>query len=215
MNEKKEERIFTKAVVVISIVIAIVALYFMILYGGASKTAAKYGQSSSGKADIGGFFTLIDYDGNSFSSNQLHGKPSLIYFGFTFCPDICPTALEKLSLVVDILAKNDIDIIPVFITIDPLRDKPEGLKKYLARFHTKFLGLTANNEEDAKKVADQFKVFYEKVPNSDTGRNDHLFDHSSLIYIMDKNGEYIGHFHMGSTPEEMVEYVKDYLRNPQ
>lgn len=213
MNDKKEEKIFTKAVVVISIVISIVALYFMILYGSANKTAVKYEESSTGKADIGGAFTLIDHDGNNFSSDQLNGKPSLIYFGFTFCPDICPTALEKLSLVVDALAKNNIDITPIFITIDPLRDKPESLKKYLARFHEKFLGLTANNEEDAKKVADQFKVFYEMVPNSDTGKNDHLFDHSSLVYVMDKNGEYVGHFHMGATPEEMVLYVKDYLRN--
>lgn len=215
MSEKKEEKIFAKVVVVVSVVISIVALYFLILYGDANKKAVKYEDSSTGKADIGGEFSLIDYDGNVFSSNQLHGKPSLIYFGFTFCPDICPTALEKISIVIEDLTKNNIDVTPIFITIDPLRDKPENLKKYLSHFHSKFLGLSAHNEEDAKKVADQFKVFYEQVPDSGTGNNDHLFDHSSLVYVMDKNGEYVGHFHMQSTTEEMVEHVKDYLKGAQ
>lgn len=212
MSDKKEEKVFTKIVAVSAVTIAIVALYFIIIYGTSNKLPSKYEETSTGKADIGGAFTLVDTDGNDFSSDKLLGKYSIIYFGFTFCPDICPTALEKLSIVIDDLAKNNIDVTPIFITIDPLRDKPENLKPYLARFHQKFIGLSANNEEDTRKVADKFKVFYEKIPESGTGRNDHLFDHSSFIYIMDKNGEYIGHFHMQSSPDEMASQIKEIIK---
>lgn len=209
MLNNKESSVFSKVLIIVSLIIAIVSLYFFVVYKAPDKSRSQEQQQD---VQIGGAFTLINQDGLSFKSEQLNGKPSLIYFGFTFCPDICPTALEKISVVVDVLNSYYTDVTPVFVTIDPLRDKPEVLKQYLSHFNKKFIGLTSDSEEITKKVADMFMVFYEKVPGSGTGRNDHLFDHSSLIYIMDKNGKYLGHIHMQSTADEMVEYIRNLIK---
>lgn len=205
----EEEKTFSKVVVIAAIVITIVALYFLMLAGPATKVSSS--DRSTGKPQVGGEFTLTDFNGNPFGSNELKGKPSLIYFGFTFCPDICPTALQKLTSVLDDLAKLRLEITPVFITVDPKRDTGALLKQYLGHFHPKFIGLTGSDIE-IKKVADEFKVFYEIIPGSDTGHNDYLLDHSSLVYIMDKNGEYVGHFHIDLSSEEMVEYIRKYVK---
>lgn len=204
-----EEKTFSKVVVIVAIVITVVAFYFLMISGSATRSPIN--DRSTGKAQIGGEFTLIDFNANPFGSKDLKGKPSLIYFGFTFCPDICPTALQKLTEVLDDLEKLRIDVTPVFITIDPKRDNGELLKQYLGHFHPKFIGLTGS-EIEVKKVADEFKVFYEVIPGSDTGHNDYLIDHSSLVYIMDKNGEYVGHFHIDLSSEEMVEYIRRYVK---
>lgn len=198
-----EEKTFTKVIIIIAIAITIVSFYFLML---SEPTKGQSANRSIGKAEIGGHFVLTDLDSNSFDSDKLKGKISLIYFGFTFCPDICPTALQKLSVLLDDLNKYNINVTPVFITIDPKRDTPIALKKYLAHFHPKLMGLTGSDEQ-IKTVADQFKVFYEVIPGSDKGNNDYLLDHSSLVYILDKNGEYAGHFHISTSEEEMLQYI--------
>ena len=197
---------FTKIVIVFAIVIAILATYFIMTAGSSNKPLAGQG-ASIGKADIGGEFSLMDQDGKPFSNKQLKGKLSLIYFGFTFCPDICPASLQKLTAVMDTLDKYKIDVTPVFITIDPKRDTPASLKAYLGHFHRKFIGLTGKPEE-IKEVADKFKVYYAVAHGSDLNRNDYLLDHTSLVYLMDKNGEYMAHFHIDSDPETMIEYIR-------
>jgi protein SCO1/2 len=137
----------------------------------------------------------------------LHGKLSLIYFGFTYCPDICPTSLQKLSAVIQTLDKYQIDVTPVFITIDPSRDTPALLKEYLGHFHAKFIGLTGT-EEQIREVADLFKVFYARAKDAAATKGNYMLDHSSFIYLMDKNGRYMKHFYMSTTEEEMIEYIR-------
>ena len=198
-----EERAFTKIIIIIAIAITILSFYFLML---PDPTKGQSENKSIGKAEIGGHFVLTDLNGKSFDSDILKGKISLIYFGFTFCPDICPTALQKLSVLLDDLNKYNINVTPIFITIDPKRDVPAALKQYLAHFHPKLMGLTGS-EEQIRVVADQFKVFYEVIPGSDKGNNDYLLDHSSLVYILDKNGEYAGHFHIETSEEEMLQYI--------
>ena len=205
----QEGRGFTKIVIVIAIVVVTCAIYFMMTSSIQDKPLAGRGSAidRGGSADIGGNFTLTDQNGNAFNSAQLKDKPSLIYFGFTFCPDICPTSLQKITKVVDTLDKYGIDVNPVFITIDPKRDTAESLKKYLANFNSKFIGLTGD-EKDIKETADKFKVYYALAQGSNTGRSDYLLDHTSLVYVMDKNGKYMAHFHIDSKPEEIIEYVR-------
>jgi protein SCO1/2 len=205
----KEDQGFTKIVAVVAIVIVTVAIYFIMTSQIQDKPLAGRGSEIDRKniADIGGDFILIDQDGKTFTSTQLLGKPSLIYFGFAFCPDICPTSLLKMKNVVETLDKYGIDVTPVFITIDPKRDTSESLKKYLANFHSKFIGLTGS-EEDIKSTSDKFKVYYAPTPDSGTKRNDYLLDHTSLVYVMDKNGKYMKHFHIDSKPEEIIEYIR-------
>jgi len=204
-----EEKNFTKIIAVVAIIIAIVAIYFIMTATVKDKPLAGRGNEidRQGSVDIGGNFTLTDQDGKTFTNAQLKGKLSLIYFGFTFCPDICPTSLQKITKVINTLDKYGIDVTPVFITIDPKRDTSSSLKKYLGHFHQKFIGLTGN-ADDIKSVADKFKVYYALAPGSGSGANDYLLDHTSLVYIMDKNGRYMTHFHIDSKPEEMIEYLR-------
>lgn len=202
-----EEKGFAKVVAVAAVVITIIALYFIMTASVPPKPLAGQGSMASGKANIGGEFALTDQDGQPFGTAQLKGRPSMIYFGFTFCPDICPTSLQKLTSVMDTLDKYGIDVTPVFITIDPKRDTSASLKTYLKHFHAKFVGLTGS-EEAIKEVADKFKVYYSIAPGSDPKRNDYLLDHTSLVYLMDKDGNYMTHFHIDSHPGEIVEYIR-------
>src|SRR6188768_92440 len=118
-----------KVIIILSIVIAAFSFYMLVYVELPDKPLAGKGDSFAGNASIGGDFVLTDYNGNNFSSENLKGKLSLIYFGFTYCPDICPTSLQKLTNVLSVLDKYKIDINPVFITIDPNRDKPALIKE--------------------------------------------------------------------------------------
>lgn len=164
-------------------------------------------ETSSVYQSIGGYFTLIDQDGNEFSSDQLNGKPTLLYFGFTFCPDICPESLGKLMEVKAILEKYQIPAQIVFITIDPKRDTPAALKEYLTDSYAGIIGLTGS-EEAIRKVADKYRIYYTKSPQTKGQDTDYLLDHSALIYVLNKEGKVVKHFGFGSLAEEIVEYMR-------
>ncbi len=214
-NNQKDSNNFTKILIIIAFVVVVVALYFLMLSPSTKKPASRgsirseeqHQEQAKKYADIGGEFVLIDQDGKEFKSEYLLGKPALIYFGFTYCPDICPTSLQKMSNVMETLDKYQIDVTPVFVTIDPSRDTAELLKLYLTNFHNKFIALTGT-EEQVKKVADLFKVYYEIAEGSDKGHNDYLVNHTSFIYLMDKKGNYIKHFDRSAEPEEIIEFIR-------
>lgn len=197
----------TRIVIILSAVIAILSLYILLTNDLAPKPIAGQGNEIDNEAHIGGQFTLTDQDGNKFSSDDMKGKLSLVYFGFTFCPDICPTSLQKLSNVISTLDKYQIDVLPVFITIDPNRDTPNLLKEFLGHFHPKLIGLTGS-EEEVKKVADLFKVYYAVAENQSIDDDKYMLDHSSFIYLMDRDGKYMKLFYMNSPPEEIIEYIR-------
>jgi protein SCO1/2 len=205
-NQTSTKRI-TRIVIILSTVIAILSLYILFTNDLQDKPLAGQGNNIGNEAAIGGDFTLTDQDGNKFSSEEMKGKLSLVYFGFTFCPDICPTSLQKLSYVLTILDKYNIDVLPIFITVDPARDKPEVLKEYLMHFHPKFIGLTGS-KENIRKTADLYKVFYAIAESHDKLNDKYMIDHSSFVYLMDKNGKYMKHFYMSSTPEEIIDYIR-------
>lgn len=189
-------------ILMVALLISIIAGYFFFFEQKAKKPLA--GRVSESPVPIGGDFVLTDQDGNSFSSKKLKGHLSIIYFGFTYCPDICPTSLQKLTKVLEVLGKYNIEITPVFITIDPERDTVKVLKEYLGHFHPKFIGLTGTLEQ-IKDVAAKFKVYYAKTGgNHDT----YMLDHSSFVYLMDKKGKYLQHFHLDTKPEEIIEVIR-------
>jgi len=197
----------SKIIIALSIVIAAISLYILVAIELPNKPLAGQGGAPTEEALIGGEFTLTDHNGNEFNSNTMKGKLSLVYFGFTFCPDICPTSLQKLTNVLTTLDKYQIDIAPVFITVDPSRDTQELLKEYLGHFHPKLLGLTGT-EEEIREVADLYKVFYARADGADKAGNNYMLDHSSFVYLMDKNGKYLKHFYMTSTAEEIIEFIR-------
>ncbi|AET39070.1 SCO family protein Ecym_3608 [Eremothecium cymbalariae DBVPG len=142
-----------------------------------------------GKPSVGGPFSLVDFNGNVFTEKNLLGKFSIIYFGFSRCPDICPAELDKLAAWLDGLKSKDIELQPVFITCDPARDSPEILKEYLLEFHPDIIGLTGEYNA-VKNACKQYRVYFSTPPNLKPGQ-DYLVDHSIFFYLMDPEGRFI------------------------
>jgi cytochrome oxidase Cu insertion factor (SCO1/SenC/PrrC family) len=159
---------------------------------------------------IGGPFALTDQNGTRRTDADFRGKLMLVYFGFTYCPDVCPTDLLQIALAVDQLGEAGEMVQPVFITVDPERDTPEHLKQYMALFHPRFVGLTG----DAMAIgaaARAYRVYYKKIEWSD--RSDYTVDHSAFIYLMGRDGEYLGFFPPGASAERLVETIRPRLGN--
>lgn len=159
---------------------------------------------TSGRIAVGGPYALTDQDGKPRASSDFHGKYQLVYFGYTFCPDVCPTTLAVMSAALEKLGRDQDRIVPVFITIDPARDKPEVLKKYLAAFGPRFVGLTGTDEEIAA-VEKEFRVYAKKQPMAG---GTYGMDHSSVIYLMGPDGNLISFFDDVTEPEKLAEALK-------
>jgi len=160
---------------------------------------------------IGGPFQLTDQNGRKRSSDEFRGKLMAIYFGFTYCPDVCPTALTVITTALDQLGEQADAVVPILITIDPERDTPAVLKDYVAQFSPRIIGLTGSDREIAQ-VAKLFRVYYAKSPGS--GGAPYLMDHTSLIYLMDQNGRFSTHFTHNNRAEDIVAAVRKLLANP-
>jgi len=163
----------------------------------------------TGMPMIGGSFELIDGDGKQRQSDEFLGKFTLVYFGFTHCPDICPAELTKMASALKILdAMADVgpDLIqPLFITIDPKRDTPSQIKSYAKEFSDRLLPLTGSDEE-IKSICKKYRVYYSAPEDAD---EDYLVDHSIIIYLMGKNGAFCKFFGQSSTVEEMVQEIHE------
>jgi protein SCO1/2 len=159
---------------------------------------------TSGRIAIGGPYALTDQDGKPRASTDFTGKYQLVYFGYTFCPDVCPTTLAVMAAALDKMGPDQDRIVPVFITIDPARDKPDVLKKYLAAFGPRFVGLTGTDQE-IEAVEKEFRVYAKKQPV--TGGT-YAMDHSSVIYLMGPDGNLVSFFDEVTQPEELVKALK-------
>jgi protein SCO1/2 len=157
---------------------------------------------------IGGPFALTDQNGARRTDADFRGKLMLVYFGFTFCPDVCPTDLLQISLAIDQLGPAGEMVQPVFITVDPARDTPAHLKNYMPVFHPRFVGLTGDAGA-IREAARAYRVYYKKVEWAD--RTDYTVDHSAFIYLMGRDGEYLGFFPPGASAERLVESIRPHL----
>ncbi|KAI1311190.1 SCO1/SenC-domain-containing protein [Xylaria venustula] len=166
-----------------------------------------------GRPKVGGDFTLVDHEGRPFSSANLKGRYSLVYFGFTHCPDICPEELDKMARMFDLVeAQAPGAVVPVFITCDPARDTPKVLKEYLAEFHPKFIGLTGTYDE-IKDVCKSYRVYF-STPKEVKPGQDYLVDHSIYFYLMDPEGDFVEALGRQHSPQQaagvILEHVKDW-----
>ena len=153
---------------------------------------------------IGGPFALIDQDGRRRTDADFRGKILLVYFGFSYCPDVCPTDLQEIGLAVDRLGAAGDAVQPIFITVDAGRDTPEHLKDYVAMFHPRFVGLTGDATAlDA--AARAYRVYYARV---ELEKSDYTVDHSAFIYLMGRHGEYLGFFPPGTPADILVGTLK-------
>jgi protein SCO1/2 len=156
---------------------------------------------------IGGPFALVDQDGRPISDRDMKGRPFLVFFGFTHCPDICPTSLFEISEILSKLGKDADRVGALFVTVDPERDTPDKLKDYLSSFDPHLRGLTG----DAAAIAameKSYRVYAKKVPLQG---GDYTMDHSALVYLMDKQGRFVAPFNIKRRPEEAAADLRKYL----
>jgi protein SCO1/2 len=156
---------------------------------------------------IGGPFRLVDQNGKTVTEADLKGKWSLVYFGYTHCPDACPTALNDIAIALDELGPQRNAVRPVFVTVDPERDTPAVLKSYVTAFDAPILALSGTPEEIAQ-AAKGYRVYYAKHPEAG---GDYSMDHSSVIYVMDPEGRFTASFTQENSPEEIAERLKKLL----
>jgi len=158
-------------------------------------------------AAIGGPFQLTDQAGQTVTDKNLKGRPTLIFFGFTHCPDVCPTALFEISEVLRTMGKDADRLNAWFVSVDPERDSVTAMKDYLSSFDPRLKGLTGSPEAVAKMLA-AYRVYAKKVPLKD---GDYTMDHTALIYLMDRDGKFVAPFNLKRKPEEAAADLKRYL----
>jgi len=160
-----------------------------------------------GRGPIGGPFSLVDQHGRRRSDSEFRGKLMIVFFGYTFCPDVCPTDLMAITQALDALGSLADGIQPVFITLDPDRDD-KVMAEYLAAFHTSFIGLTGSSAE-IREVANAYKAYYAKVQDPQTG--EYSIDHSGVIYLIGGDGSYLGFMPPQTAPQRLIEILRKYL----
>lgn len=159
------------------------------LFGQRSRMLSQGETIVSGKPLIGGPFRLTDQNGKTVSDADFRGRYMLVFFGYTFCPDVCPAGLQVLSAALDLLGPEAEAITPVFITIDPARDTKEKMADYIKSFHPRLVGLTGPAPDVAAAIK-AYRVYAKKVPD-DRNPNDYTMDHSSVAYLMGRDGQLV------------------------
>lgn len=165
---------------------------------------------SLGDTELGGPFTLTDQTGRRITSAEVIDGPTLVYFGYTFCPDVCPVDTQVMVEAVELLAARGIEVTPVFVTVDPARDDVEALRYWAEAHHPEMIALTGS-DEDIRNAAGAYRVYYDKVEAGD-GAAGYLMNHSAFTYFMMPDG-IAGLFRNGFPPEEMAAEVERILRN--
>ena len=192
----------TRPLVIIAAFAASLAIGLLVtlwLMGGLPRAAAP--------AAIGGPFRLTDQAGQTVTEKSLIGRPTIIFFGFTHCPDVCPTALFEMSEVLRAMGPDADKMNAYFVSVDPERDTSAVMKDYISSFDPHLKGLTGTPDEIGKVIS-AYRVYAKKIPLKD---GDYTMDHTALIYLMDKNGNFIRPFNLKRTPEEAATDHKRYL----
>ena len=194
------------AMLVALMVIAIATwIVWQNISGDDSKAGNRVSGTTTTTVNIGGPFSLMDHRGQRVSDASFRGRYMLIYFGYGYCPDVCPTELATMASALDALAGQAAAIQPMFITIDPARDTPAFLADYVAQFHPRMIGLSGTADEIAL-AAKAYRVFYARAKSGDGA--DYLMDHSSFIYFMGPDGRYLTLFRRGADPKDMAAQIR-------
>lgn len=160
---------------------------------------------------IGGPFELVNGDGDIVTDQDFRGQWMLVYFGYTFCPDVCPTSLSTVAAALDSLDPALAEqITPILITVDPERDTPEVIGEYVSHFHPRMVGLTGTQEQ-VDAAVQGYRAYYKKQPQED---GPYLMDHSAVTYLMNPEGDFVRHFSHGIAPEEMAKGIREAMDVP-
>lgn len=160
---------------------------------------------------VGGPFTLVDHTGKTVTDKDFRGSYLLIFFGYTFCPDVCPTNLSTVSDALDIIGEElAAKVTPIFVSVDTERDTPEVLADYIVNFHPRLVGLTGNREQ-ILDVAKSYRVYFAKSGETKDDAEAYLIDHSAITYLVGPDGKFVRHFPHGISPEIMAERLRQVL----
>lgn len=163
-----------------------------------------------GQAAIGGPFTLVDENGNTVTDADILTKPALVYFGYTYCPDVCPIDTYRNGLALTLLEERGYDAMGLFISVDPGRDTPEQLKEFTDLMHPDIIGLTGT-EEQIKAAAQEYKAFYQKQETAPGDEDYYLIDHSTFTYLVLPKQGFVEFFRRDNTPEEIAESMACFI----
>lgn len=197
----RQQAIFALTVLAIALAIAGAAFYF---------ASGRSGPAGSGEALVGGPFSLTDHTGRRVTEKDFLGKYMLVFFGFTYCTDICPTELQVMSAALDELGTAGNNIQPVFVSIDPERDTPEVVKQYVENFHPRLVGLTGS-PDDIAAIARAYRVYYKKTAGG--SETDYEMDHSTTIYLMGPDGEFRKHFGYTTDAKGLAQGLREAISN--
>lgn len=175
-----------------SMIFGICILLLAAALGGYALWSARSFSTGSGVALVGGPFTMVNHKGETVTDLSFRGRPMLLFFGFTFCPDICPTELQVMTAAIVELGDVGKDIQPILVSVDPARDTPEVLAAYVSNFGDNVIGLTGTQKQ-VETITSAYRVFYERRDNPKDPAN-YLMDHSSIVYLMGPDGRFIKHF---------------------
>lgn len=203
----------SKLILVLLMIPAILSALFISFYGSEGRKGSAPTAAQNTKALIGGPFSLIDHRGKNVTQEDFRGKYMLIYFGYTYCPDICPMELQIMADALDQVPGYVLeDIVPVFISIDPDRDTVEILAQYVPAFHEKMVGLTGTTDQ-ITAVKKTFRVYGAKEKTEEGADPDsYLVSHTSYIYLMDRNGAYVTHFKSQTDPQMMARRLEEIVK---
>jgi protein SCO1/2 len=172
--------------------------------------ASVAGVAVPGGVSVGGPFALTDDHGRAVTDASFRGRWMLIYFGYTFCPDVCPTELQTVSAALDKLGGTSARLVPLLITIDPARDTPAALADYVKLFDDRLVGLTGTDEQIAT-VAREYRVYYARATSKDATA--YLMDHSSFLYLIGPDGKFQALFRPGTSPDELANAIRARIGN--
>jgi protein SCO1/2 len=192
------------------IVTVFICIVIALLIGFHFTPTPEYSRGSSqGKVAIGGPFTLIDQRGNTVSETDFRGKLMLVYFGYTFCPDICHIGVAAMDHAINDLGDQAEKIAPIFITFDPKRDTLNVMQEYASRYSDRLIALTGSQDAIDEAVK-SYRIYHAKSAATEDDAF-YLLDHSSFIYLMDTDGEYLAHFPHSASPKTIITAIKKYL----
>lgn len=183
------------------------AMAYFLLFKPDDDAFAQCRSSEVAGGDIGGPFTLVGTDGKTVTEKDVLAKPALVYFGYTFCPDVCPVDMGRNVEAVDILEERGFDVTPVFISIDPERDTPEALADFARNLHPKLVALTGSLDQ-VKAASQAYKTFFVKQPADDEF---YLVDHSTMTYLMLPDGGFADFYRRDIAADKMAESVACFL----
>ena len=192
----KSKKNILLATIIMSFIIILTSTFFFAEYLSRQNTPKKISQIIDN-------INLVDHTGSKFVSKALKNQPSLIFFGFTHCPEVCPTTLSQLSEITERLKSKIMTTNIIFITLDPQRDTQEYLKDYISNFNENVIGITGKIM-DIKKLADNWGVFFERISSS---KDDYTFNHTATVFMLDKKGNYKGTISWGENENSIIQKV--------